>query len=242
MSYRLEKARLAKGEGNKTGSIGAPRAGGEHTPVSRFSIILERYEHLPAIFAFVKLIKGPLHVVGSNRPVPGASLDEKVDYSEAEGSSTGHGSTGGGFAPRVAALRLIELSERTSSLVQASESEENLKAADSLTQIFKSYSLGSGLPTTTSLSIIARDNFSNVVANHAEENSSEMILLPWNLAGAGMKGVDGVVAGLLPNPFESIFGGRGEGSNETAPEYASFVRNVFAQGSSLPSLPPPPSY
>lgn len=227
MSYRIEKARLAKGEGNKTGSVNGPRAGGEHSVVSRFTIILERYEHLPAIFAFVKLIKAPLAVSGSKRPVSGSTLDEKADYSP-DGSSTGHGSAVS--TPKVSALRLIELSERTSSLVQASESEETLIAADSLTQIFKSFSLGSGIPTTTSLSIISRDNFSDVVATHAEENWSEMILLPWNLASGG-KLAEGVVAGLLPNPFESIFGGRGEGTNETAPEYASFVRNVFARGS-----------
>jgi hypothetical protein len=55
-----------------------------------------------------------------------------------------------------------------------------------------------------------------------------MIILPWALQGAKVE--EGVAATYLPNPFESMFKRSGSAGS---PQYASFVRKVFADGESF---------
>lgn len=194
---------------------------------SRFAIVLERYEHLPAIFAFCKLVKAPIDFGSASalaRPESSSTFDEKnSSLAPAENVVAPHRTT----PIYVDALRLIELSQRPSALIKASESEETLKAADSLNQIFRAYAAGVGIPTTCALSMAAYDSFSSIVAGHAAEKRADMIMLPWSLSNG--RAEEGVAASYLPNPFESMFKS-GSSSREGSPQYATFVRRVFAEG------------
>lgn len=181
---------------------------------SRFTVVLEQFDHLPAVFSFVKLIKAPFQFSDADAKESTSTtiLDEKNQE---------HPIT----PPSIAALRLIELSDRTSALLKASESEEALIKADTLTRIFNSYALGAGIPTKSNLSITSAETFSETVASHAAQHSSDVVVLPWALHGA-VKAEEGV-AGLLYNPLGQYF----KGSNaQGSPQYATFVRKVFAEG------------
>lgn len=214
MSYRIKKQQMNLGivEARTSQSWS-----GNLKSTSRFAVVLERFDHLPAVIAFCRLIKAPIQFGPNTRP----NSMEKAPTSEY---------SGGAFnIPEITvdALRLIELSARPSDLIKASESQETLLAADTLSQIFRTYAIGSGITTTTSISVLSQDSYSGLVASHAAQNSSDMVILPWVLSDAKVE--EGVAATLLPNPFESMFR-RGSASREGSPQYATFVRKVFAEG------------
>lgn len=195
------------------------RSSSDHTQTTRFAVVLERFDHLPAVFTFTKLVKAPIQfaLAPSSRSHSSAALNEKTpEVDELEHKDVA-----------IDAIRLIELSERTSALIKAAESQETLCAADSLSQIFRTFALGQGIRTTTAVSIVGQDSFSTLVAAHAEEHGADMVLLPWALQTTKVE--EGVAASFLPNPFESIFK-RGSSSREGSPQYATFVRKVFAEG------------
>lgn len=212
LSYRIQQDR------ERIGIVEAPTTtswSGDLKSISRFSMVLERFDHLSAVIEFCRLIKAPIQ------------FDHSTETSSMEKSSTSHDGYGNGSNVSVDALRLIELSDRTSDLIKASESHESLLAADTLSQVFSTFARGSGIPTTNSLSVIAQDSYSTLVSSHAASNMSDMIILPWVVLGG--KSEEGVAASLLPNPFESIFR-KGMSSREGSAHYATFARKVFAEG------------
>jgi len=189
---------------------------------SKLAIVLDRLDQLPAVFAFVRLFKP--HSASPISTRPQSYVDEKhadPDYAPAEGSQAGS------FAPvSIDALRLVELSDRTSALIKAADSEGSLKASDTLGQVFRTFALGHGMPTTLSMSIIQQDQHADRVAEHAADKGSDLVIIPWALQTAKVE--EGVIAGLLPNPFEGVFG-KAPASRESSPQYAAFVRKVFAE-------------
>lgn len=225
-SYRLEKERLRKAALAVEGQPHESGSSTERRPISRLAIVLDRYEHLAAVLSVVSLFKSSLPL-GVVRPASTATSSD--DHDEKSGALPPHT----GMA--VSTLRLIELSDRTSSLVQASAAPNTLLALDSLTQIFRTFSLSVGLPTTSALAVIGRENFSTTVATHAAESASELVVLPWILGAAPEQ--EGLAESMLPNPFDTLFkrGGNGSSGREGAPQYAGFIRSVFADSASPPS-------
>ncbi|SCV69534.1 BQ2448_2554 [Microbotryum intermedium] len=225
-AYRIKSDRARKGFPDLSEdalALGGP--GDENQPRSRFAIVLEQFDNLPAVFSFCRLIQqsgdAALSIVDSS--------DEKKDKeTEAvEGpSANGHESSSQqGSNHSISALRLIELTDRTSALLKASESQETLIKADSLTRVFHSFARGLGLLTSLSLSITSQETYASVVAGHSEEYSSDVVVLPWVLPNRQAE--QGVVASYLPNPFDSIFGNDASAASGSL-AYASFVRKVFA--------------
>lgn len=215
--------------GCATISSAGPSAGpGSLNPAFRYAVVLQQFEHLPAVFAFCKLIKAPVRF--ADAPHSPSSSDEKSE--EHLSPLPPVESPVPASALTVSALRLVELSERTSAIISASDPLDKLVASDSLSQAFRAFAHGSGIPATASISIVGSDQFPDAVATHVEEFSSDLVVLPWALHGP--KAEPGVVAKFLPNPFEGIF--RGAGGDEGAPQYASFARRVFAEGEFFLSL------
>jgi hypothetical protein len=226
LSYRVEKERLRRANDPATLPSGGSSSTTKRT--SRFTVVLDRFDHLPAVFAFVNLIKAPLQFdCKVARPQSQSSIPEKsyeVD-SPVLGSTTDADIS-------VDALRLIELSDRTSALLKASETQESLRAADSLSQIFRTFSTSLGINTSTSVKIVAQESFSSQVASHAAAFESDFIVVPWAVGAIAKSEVQGG-----SNPFEGMFrratgAAPGLATREGSPQYASFVRNVFAEGES----------
>ncbi|KAI5477861.1 potassium:hydrogen antiporter [Pseudohyphozyma bogoriensis] len=220
MSYRLMKRGAITHP--KDDSHDIPPTAGTVKPNSRYAVILQQFDHLPALFAFCKLIKAPVDI--SVTPASRSSIDKS---SSPIGSASDEKQKEVEDVTSVAALRLIELTERTSAVLRASESPEALVAADSLTQVFKSHALGSGIPTEAKLEIAGAEQFPALVATHASEASADMLVLPWAIQQA--KANDGGAADFIPNPFESIFGKSGSSGREVSTQYAAFVRKVFVE-------------
>lgn len=228
VSYRLKKRAALS-----TSPIDGPGADidggfGKIKSTSRYAVVLQQFDHLTALFSFVRLVQPPYNSTGPGiiPPVEAEIVDEKS--SPAAESPT----TPTIYTPRnivsIAALRLIELTDRTSALIRASESPKTLLASDSLANVFSSFSSGSGVKTNTSLEIVTSDAFPSHVASHAAENRADLLVVPWAL-GNGKTAEASVMERVLPNPFETVFG-RGGAVGAEAAGYAAFVRKVFTEG------------
>ncbi|KAM0753738.1 hypothetical protein T439DRAFT_342036 [Meredithblackwellia eburnea MCA 4105] len=205
----------------------ATRLPGEDGPGRRLrtqiTVVLERLENLGAIMVFTKLIASPPNLT---RPPPPVLL-EATPADDTPISATPI--LASEKTPlKVDVVRLVELTDRTSAVMQASEHEESLRS-DPLNSLYSTFASINGVPiSSNSLEVISQASYPENVARRARDCESDLIVVPWTLAKS--EG-DGVVASFVPNPFENLFdraiGGGLKDSNP--PSYAAFVRDLFIE-------------
>jgi hypothetical protein len=177
---------------------------------SRFSVILNKIEHLPAIMTLTQLLQS------SSSSVTLTSEDKPVSES----------AVASGKRPTktvvLDALRLIELTERTSAVMQSSEADD-IMHRDALISILRTFGFLNSMPVTASLSVVSQESFPSSVASHIREKSSDLVILPWHSA------VDEHAATTDHNPFDGIFGAVKASTSEksTSTIYSQFIRRVF---------------
>jgi len=145
----------------------------------------------------------------------------------------------------IEALRLIELSDRVSAVMKSSASE-SLLLSDPLLAIFRMFGELHDLPISTALSIVTFDDLAYSVTEHARNNSSDMIILPWLPTASprgdaalalhehgGLPQTPGAKASGTPshNPFDALFKSGGAHDKSASALHAQFVRGVFSRTS-----------
>jgi len=163
----------------------------------RFSVVLDEFKHMPGIMALTKLVLPP-------------TSDDSFRTLKSNKTS-------------VNALRLIELSERTSSMMRSAMSE-TLISTDPLVGVFKMFAEQSDMPVSASLSVVEHNDWSHAVADHAERQGSQLVLIPWIPPSLGS--TDSSEARPEPNPFDTFFGLSSK-DNSASTLYSHFVRGVF---------------
>ena len=195
---------------------------------TRFTVILDKIEHLPGMMALTQLIQPPL-----------------PNDTDSTNISSGKTSTTGILAENalpslkkktreifIDALRLIELSDRTSAVMKSSAAD-TLLHTDPLLAIFRMFGELHDLDISTSLSIVLYDDLAYSVADHAMNNASQLILLPWIPPSAPphepneTSAITPRAATYTSNPFDALFGSRMDKSASAI--HSHFVRGVFAQ-------------
>jgi hypothetical protein len=184
---------------------------------TRFTVVLDKIEHLPGMMALTQLIQPTLpkdvHDIktgsGKTLPDPKNTPDIFID-----------------------ALRLIELSDRTSAVMKSSAADALLHT-DPLLGIFRMFGELHDLDISTSLSIVLYDDLAHSVTDHATNNASQLILLPWIPPSAPThdpnetSAVTPRAAAYTSNPFDALFGSRTDKTASTI--HSHFVRGVFSQ-------------
>jgi len=200
---------------------------------TRFTVVLDKIEHLPGMMSLTQLIQPP---------PPTYQIPEKSESMVAEKDDTL-------IAPildiTIDALRLIELSDRTSAVMKSSV-VDTLIHTDPILGIFKTFGDLNGMPIGSSLAVVTFDDLAACVAEHAKSKKSQLIFLPWippyqsdaYLGGAAAG--DASVAATprtttnTSNPFDMLFKAAAGGANHPASAvHSQFVRGVFAQSSSV---------
>ncbi|KAH8913746.1 hypothetical protein BT69DRAFT_1306224 [Atractiella rhizophila] len=122
---------------------------------------------------------------------------------------------------KVDALRLVELTQRSSAVFKASETDPR---PDPLDGIFNTFVNLSGLSGTTSSALVDSGEFSTAVSSTVNERRSELVILPW-----ATKFEEKEKADRFPvyNPFGGIWRTDSVAEDDGASYYSSFVRNVF---------------
>ena len=174
---------------------------------NRITIALDRFEQLPAAMTLTQLLKASTPIV-----LPGEkTADEK--------------SVPVPLYMSIDALRLMELSGRTSAVLRSTESEM-LLLEDPLITVFKTFGHLNCIPVLPSISVVNYDEYPNAIAEHAERTASQMILVPWS--SGHQLGSHDATRTEVHNPFDSIFHRSAPHDTTTnSIAHSEYVRKVF---------------
>ncbi|KAJ7879936.1 Sodium/hydrogen exchanger family-domain-containing protein [Mycena olivaceomarginata] len=230
--YPPEKRVRASGTGANFNNVNTPEDRREQRALhdgarTRFTFVLDKLEHLPGMMAMAQLIQPPT-------PASSAIDDRRASKSSSLVLSDKNLS--------IEALRLIELSDRVSAVMKSSASE-TLLLSDPLLAIFRMFGQLHDLSISTALSIVTFDDLAYSVTEHARNNNSDLIVLPWlPTASAHPEAALGhheheampqTPSARTPgahsnNPFDALF----KTSDKSASAlHAQFVRGVFSRAS-----------
>lgn len=226
-------------------SSGGAAGGREYT--SRLLVVLQRIEHLAATMFITQLLEpvtntmNPGTATAQIQPAPTPKVIESPGSSEAKHDLSRSTSRGDGLPPipsidqreavRIDALKLIELTGRTFSVMQSAEKDSLLLSDDAL-QLFRQFGRLRGIDVEPHISVIGQEGYSNAVADYTEELGSELVIIPWTVPNVNNNALvittaDGAVAASSPSspttPFDGIFAADG------SPMYTHFIRNVFSR-------------
>ena len=233
----------------------APLQDGEFK--TRFTVVLDKLEHMPGMMALTQLVQPALPPISSGEGKSSSGSEPRTSSSQSVNHS---------LCVSLGVLRLIELSDRVSDVMKSSVSD-SLLLTDPLLSIFRMFGQLNGMNVSPALSVVKNEDLAYSVAEHAKMNESDMIMIPWlppvhdafdgpptdappsstpmpgqlalpptatSTAGAGV-----VKSPLISNPFDLLFrssnfrsGGTPAGvdvSNSVSVIHSQFVRGVFSQ-------------
>ncbi|KAI0754775.1 Sodium/hydrogen exchanger family-domain-containing protein [Daedaleopsis nitida] len=215
---------------------GGGEAGRQHRPSqdnsekrTRFTVVLDKLEHLPGMMALTQLILPA--------PPPYSPMAEKSADGDSRSASASPAPSDG---LSLDAIRLIELSDRTSAVMKSSHTE-HLIATDPLLDIFGTFGALHGVPVSSSLSIVPFDDLGPCVSDHAQRSDSHLVLVPWLPphtplgAALGHDHAGGELAATTPraghtnNPFDALFRATSAGAEgrDVSLSHSQFIRSLF---------------
>jgi hypothetical protein len=172
----------------------------------RFTVVLDKLEHLPSLMAITQLLRPPTESTPSQSP-----------RNEAE------------VPTHFAALRLIELADRPSDLLKSSDA---LLHTDPLIAIYRTFAELNGLPVSASLSIEPFESLATSIAEHVRVVGTQLVLVPWLPSAAAQTPPDNLDSGAQQDrgtPFDALFRVDHSSSSASSLPHSHFVRSVFAQ-------------
>lgn len=139
----------------------------ENASIGRLLVYL-RLDSLPSLFTFVSLLgaENEDHATASTL-TPG---DEQAPVTRRR-------------PLEVHALRIVELTERTSSVMKTTESDE-FSRRDPVVNAFKTFSQLHNVAVSSSVVITPEDSYAQTVVNSASDQSSDFVLIPWSEVGS----------------------------------------------------------
>ncbi|KAG6907321.1 hypothetical protein DXG01_009440 [Tephrocybe rancida] len=207
------------------GGAAAAVSSSEDAFKTRFTLVLDRIEQLPAAMTIAHL----LHPTKALPPSSPALSDEKSEKSF-EKPPVYDGST----RISINALRLIELTSRTSAVLK-SKVAESLIYTDPVVSVFRTFGQLNNLLVSAALSVVSHDDFPSAIATHVAETDSQMVIVPWS---RGSTEIDGETDAGAHNPFDGVFHKNSVNSRDQTSSvvYSEFIRNVFSTASSSVAL------
>ena len=200
---------------------------------TRLTVVLDKIEHLPGIMTVTQLFR-PFYLESHKTGELGTSggIPSSVTVSSAQMPTA---------LPIIDALRLIELSDRTSAVMKSSVSD-SLIHTDPLLNVFRTFSELNDVPVSASLSVVPFDELADKVAEHSKEKFSQLVLVPWLPPTVpvthGGHGVGSDLFSRFPTTpkttsIHSVDGyfnfGVPEGTSSVV--HSEFVRGIFARSS-----------
>ncbi|THH32414.1 hypothetical protein EUX98_g1774 [Antrodiella citrinella] len=206
----------------------------------RFLVVLDKIEHLPGMMSLTQLIQPP-------PPYQEEEPDARSGSSDSSRESHKRAVTPGHEEDiTLDALRLIEITDRTSAVMKYSSfSTDVLLQTDPLLTIFRTFVElgGSDGGMGSEVKMVPYDDLAVCVKDEAMHKESQMVLVPWIPptyihSQAEHDGADGLPIEpntprhVSTNPFESIFksgaGGASGSKHPSSALHSQFIRNVFA--------------
>ncbi|KAK5662061.1 hypothetical protein OQA88_10175 [Cercophora sp. LCS_1] len=178
--YQKKVERYRRGEidwdGNPVESSGSSRPDSadklNDSHIRRLLVYL-RLDSLPGLFTFIALL-GPQYNQQSPKPEEAADAplpqDEQVVIKKRP--------------LEVHGLRIIELTDRTSSVMQVTEGEEFYSQHDPVVNAFRAFSQLHDLAVAGRAAVVPVDSYADTLMTQASEVSSDFALIPWGEYGS----------------------------------------------------------
>lgn len=186
---------------------------------TKFAVILDKMESLPAAMTLSQLLSSSF--ISPPSLSERSSVDEKATTVEIDRPLKTTPIT-------VEALRLIELTNRTSAVFKSQEASL-LVYNDPVISVYKTFGQLNRLNVTASLSVVGQEHFPDAVAKHVSETGSQMTIIPWP---RGVTSADEGQNVGARNPFDGIFHRTTTQDQTSSVIFSEFIRNVFARSPS----------
>lgn len=190
---------------------------------SRFAIVLDKIEALPAAMTLAQLIEPPV----SAPTFTTINSDEKTSDAMSSHSSS---------PMTIEVLRLMELTNRTSAVLRSQEAG-TLIYNDPVVSVFRTFGQLNNFNVSANLSVVNFAEFPEAIANHVAATASQMVIIPWARGATSVlledesPGTGGQQVGAR-NPFDGVFHKTTVEDQTSSIVYSEFIRNVFAQSPS----------
>lgn len=197
------------------------RSGSDDELKTRFAVILDRIEQLPAAMTLTQLLQNPHVSSGTVRSSASSSIDEKAagdvapipTLTDVKGTTTPRNIT-------VDALRLIELTDRTSAVLK-SQAAESIIHSDPVVSVFRTFGYLNRMAISAALNVVPQSDFTTSIDKHVREYDSQMVILPWS-RGDRVGTPDESSTSTAQNPFDGNF-------QVSSVIYSNFIRKVFQE-------------
>jgi hypothetical protein len=144
------------------------------TQVRRLLVYL-KLDSLPSVFTFISLLGGDQ-----------VALSTKIHRSKTELTSVPEGSTPNAAANlqqqrpfEVHGVRMMELTERTSSVMQSSELD-HYAYKDPVVNAFRAFAQLNNVSVSGGVSIVPSGSYAETLTSTADDYSSDLVLIPWS--------------------------------------------------------------
>ncbi|KAG6836189.1 hypothetical protein H0H93_010495 [Arthromyces matolae] len=183
---------------------------------TRFAVVLDRIEQLPAAMTIAQLIQPSALSNASSLTLTTAESTASQPVEK-----PAHG-----LQPiAVNALRLVELTNRTSAVFK-SKAVESLVYNDPVVSAFRTFGFINRINVSGTLSVVEFDEFSAAIAKHAAETDSQMVIIPW---ARGVTVIADEFGSTGPfNPFDGVFHKTTTQDQTSSVVYSEFIRRVFS--------------
>ena len=118
----------------------------------------------------------------------------------------------------VRGFRLLELTERTSSVMQSAELDE-FASQDSVFAAFQSFAQLHGLAVAGHLTAVPQHSYATTLVEHAQEAGSDLMVIPWSTNGSLTEDRSLAMPGESANHMERFL----------SRPHIDFVQNIFDQ-------------
>lgn len=160
----------------------------QSSPVSKLLVYL-RLESLPSLFTFISLLSG-------EKPAATA----KIHPSKVDATATAPTDEAKAKAPlEVHGLRLLPLTERTSSVMRVAEAS-NFSLTDPVVNAFRTFASLNDLAVSGGVTIVPETSFAGELTTKAEDLNTDLVIIPWAETGAA-EGESSLGGSLLHSEF-----------------------------------------
>ncbi|KAJ7038020.1 Sodium/hydrogen exchanger family-domain-containing protein [Mycena alexandri] len=185
---------------------------------TKFSVVLEKIEQLPAVMTLVQLLQ-------SHSTSPPSYASTLVDGRNPPAFRSPSPSTS---RPRINldVLRLIELTNRASAMLKSQDSV--LLHNDPIVSILRTFGFLNHMLVSAALSVVGYDDFPAAIARHASEFGSQMVILPWSRGATVLEEEEETKpVSSARGPFDGLFHRTASQGQTGAVVYPDFIRQVF---------------
>ncbi|KIM35156.1 hypothetical protein M413DRAFT_449865 [Hebeloma cylindrosporum] len=205
-------------------STSPPKPASDDDTKTRFALLLDKIEALPAAMTLSQLLHSPSTVSSASGL---STIDEKAVEAGFKPALVGPPSPG----ITIEALRLLELTNRTSAVLRSQEAD-SLIYNDPVVSVYRTFGQLNHFDVSANLSVVNFDEFPEAIAKHVTDTKSEMVIIPWPRGATSVLEEEIQEKVRTRNPFDGIFHRTTSQDQTSSVVYSEFIRKVFAKSPS----------